>query len=104
MKLKVKESDVLRAVLDYLGYAKIFHYRNNSGGFKNEQGRFFRFGARGSPDVIVVYRGKYIGIECKSSEGKQSESQREFQQRLEDAGGVYLLVRSVDEVAQFFKK
>ena len=104
MKIKVKEGDVLRAVLDYLGYAKIFHHRNNSGAYKTERGGLVRFGARGSPDVIVVYRGQYIGIECKSSEGKQSESQREFQQRLEDAGGVYLLVRSVDDLEQFFKK
>lgn len=59
--------------------------------------RFVRFGATGSPDIIVVHNGRYIGFEIKDIKGKQSESQKLFQQSLEEAGGAYHVIRSIDE-------
>jgi hypothetical protein len=53
----------------------------------NGKQRFFRFGAVGSPDIIAVVRGQYIGIEVKSSDGSQSESQQKVEAELTKAGG-----------------
>ena len=64
-KIKTKEREVLKSCLDWLTYKKIFHHRNNTGAFTNEAGHFFRFGASGSPDIVCVVNGRYIGIECK---------------------------------------
>lgn len=94
----MKESDVQGAILQYLALKRIFHYRNNSGAFKRDDGHFYRFGAVGSPDIVCVVDGQYVGIEVKTSAGKQSEHQKEFQHRLEDAGGRYILARSIDDV------
>lgn len=102
--LKMKESDVQKAILDYLGYKQIFHYRNNSGAFKTNSGGFYRFGTPGSPDIIAVIHGRFIGIECKAPKGKQSENQKMFQQTLEEAGGFYILAYSIDDVEEGLKE
>jgi hypothetical protein len=68
-----------------------FHYRNNSGGLGGErQGRevVCRFGALGSPDIICVVDGRYVGIEVKQPKGRQSDHQKEFQKNLEEAGEI----------------
>ena len=100
-KTSVREADIQHSILDYLSYMRIFHYRNNSGAMIGEyKGKksFDRFGAKGSPDIICVIDGRYIGIEVKSEIGRQSENQQIFQDRLEKAGGLYILARSLDDV------
>jgi hypothetical protein len=94
----LKESDVQRQILDYLALKGIFHYRNNSGAFKRDDGHFYRFGALGSPDIICVINGQYVGIEVKAPKGKLRASQVELQKNLEAAGGRYILARSLDDV------
>ena len=48
--------------------------------------------------------GRTISVEVKKSNGKQSSEQIEMQKRVEDLGGVYLLVRSLDEFKTQIKK
>ena len=60
-------------------------------------------------DILSVIGGKYIGIEVKGYDingrkTKQSESQKEFQRKLELAGGDYYVVWSLDEVIDILKK
>lgn len=98
----MKESELQRQILDYLALKRIFHYRNNSGGFKDAAGHFYRFGALGSPDIICVIDGQYVGIEVKAPKGKQSDHQKEFQRKLEEAGGKYILAYSLDDVMNGF--
>lgn len=102
---KVKESDLQRTILDWLGYQGHFFYRNNSGAmiseYKGKQ-RFMRFGAPGSPDIVVVHDGLYVGIEVKGTGGKQNDNQKEFQRGLEDAGGRYVLAYSLKDVEEEF--
>jgi hypothetical protein len=47
----MKESAIQPQILQYLSLKGIFHYRNNSGGFKDANNHFYRFGALGSPDM-----------------------------------------------------
>ena len=101
----MKESEIQRQILDYLALKRIFHYRNNSGAMVSEykgKKRFMRFGATGSPDIVCVIKGQYVGLEVKTPKGKQSEHQKAFQKKLEAAGGRYLLVRSFDDVVAAF--
>ena len=95
---EVKESATQKAILDYLALRHIFHYRNNSGAFVDSQKHFYRFGAVGSPDIVCVIKGRYVGVEVKAPKGKQSEHQKEFQRQLEAAGGRYILAWSLDDV------
>lgn len=100
----MKESDIQRQILDYLALRRVFHYRNNSGAFKDTAGHFYRFGALGSPDIICVIAGQFVGIEVKAPKGKQSDHQKEFQNKLEAAGGSYVLAYSLDDVTDALAK
>jgi hypothetical protein len=96
---KIKESDIQSAILQYLNLKHIFHYRNNTGAFRTERGGFYKFGEVGSPDIICVVRGRFIGIECKTPTGKLNDNQLDFKERLEEAGGMYVVARSLDDIS-----
>lgn len=103
MNTKTPESLILKACLLSLSTAGILHWRNNTGAFAGEyrgRRRFVRFGVPGAPDIIAVYRGRCIGIECKRSGGRLSEAQRRFGAALEAAGGVYIVVSDTEEAAK----
>ena len=100
--MKITEQQIVKSILDYLVMKKVFHYRQNSGAFQTPSGGFYRMGVVGMPDIVVVKDGKYIGIEVKVPGKKQNPNQVEFQRQLEKAGGVYLLVTSVEEVVGYF--
>ena len=53
-----------------------------------------RFTTNGTPDIIAVIGGKFIGLEFKTYRGRQSQDPKDFQARLEDAGGLYYIIRS----------
>lgn len=101
LKNMTEEKSLQHFILDYLTKKGIFHYRNNSGTMFSEykgKTRAFKLGVVGSPDIICVINGQYVGIEVKSQKGKQSEGQINFQKALEKAGGLYLLVRCPEDV------
>ena len=52
---------------------------------------------RGFPDLTAFTPG-LVFIEVKSSTGKMSEAQKDFQELCEKAGIKYILARSVDDV------
>ncbi len=57
-----KESEIQKAILDYLTLRRVFHYRNNSGAFVDSNKHFYRFGALASPDIICIVKGQYVGL------------------------------------------
>lgn len=58
------------------------------------------YGKSGAPDIVVCYHGKFIGIEVKAPGklGTQTKLQKQAQEKIEQAGGVYLLVDNVEQV------
>ena len=96
------ESDLVKLVLEYLELKRIFHWRNNTGALTTSKGGFVRFGAIGSPDIFALKSSKIYGIECKSSKGKQSSNQLEWQRNFEKAGGVYILLKELDVLFNYF--
>ena len=99
----MSETQLVKACEQYLKLKGVFCYRNNSGGMKTPTGGFIRFGATGSPDIVAVIKGKFIGIECKTDKGKQSPGQKEFEKNLKQAGGEYWLVRNLDDLIKYEK-
>lgn len=98
-KPRVPESLILKTCLASLEYASVFHYRNNTGAMVGEykgKKRFIRYGVAGAPDIVAVWGGLFVGIECKSSDGRLSEDQKRFGAELEKAGGVYAIVRDIE--------
>lgn len=92
----VPESDVLRSVLDYAARLGGYAYRQNSGAVISEyrgKKRMIRYGEPGASDTVLVIGGGVYFVECKDELGKQSDEQKAWQEQIEAAGGVYLLVR-----------
>jgi hypothetical protein len=99
----VKESEIqdrirlaLGAVLD------LVLFRNNSGVAKIGD-RMVRFGVggKGGADLIGIYRGRFVAVEIKSATGRQSPEQKRFEQLVERKGGVYVVLRSVEDAQQW---
>ena len=99
--MKISEGQIQKVVMDYLSIKqnqkKLIFWRNNAGGIKTPK-YFIRLGTEGSPDIFVLKDSKLIGLEIKTEKGKQRESQKLFQEKLEMNGGEYHIIRSVDEV------
>ena len=99
---KASEAQVLAACLQVLEAKKknLHYWRNNTGALKTEKGGFVRFGSLGSPDIFVVIGGQCFGLECKSTIGKQSDNQKAWQKKFENAGGIYYIIRSTDDLLE----
>lgn len=109
------ESATQKAVLDFLAAKRIWHVRMNTGAMQAEHNgkkRFLRFGRPGMADIQATRQlaecdyphshQRIIWMEIKSPTGKQSKAQKEFQREVEAEGHTYLLIRSIDQVMQFF--
>ena len=93
-----KESQILRAITDYLTLKRYLFIRNGTGSFKTEKGGYFKTGSAGSPDILVFTEGGVcIGLEVKTSTGKLNENQVAWKARAEKIGMRYCVVRSLDE-------
>ncbi len=74
--------------------------------FQNNHGprRFVRFGEKGMADVLAFTpHNTVMWIECKATNGKQSDNQKEFAKEVESFGHIYILAHSVDEVADLYE-
>jgi len=118
-KLKIAEKDIQRTIKDYLqvmeNQGKLMFIRSNSLAVQTKDGHYVQTGKKGSPDILVWARGKLIvltdkdfirciALEVKSSIGKQSPAQKEWQNKFEKFGGEYYIVRSVEEVMNIIKR
>lgn len=54
------------------------------------------FGRSGVPDIVACVRGRFIGIECKAAKNKPTALQEREMQAIREAGGIALVVSSVD--------
>jgi hypothetical protein len=50
------------------------------------------WGKSGVPDIIVCYRGRFFGLECKAGGNKPTALQTLHLKQINDAGGVGLIV------------
>lgn len=57
----------------------------------------------GDPDIVVCYKGHYIGLEAKAHRGVQSPIQKRRMDEIRDAGGIYAIVRSLDDVKEIME-
>ena len=106
MKLKVKEKDVQRAVIDYLKLRKLMVIRINSGSFtvrrKDGSAGFVRGAEAGTADILAFSPPSVIWVECKSSVGKLTESQEAFREKVESLGHIYIVARGIEDVECLF--
>jgi hypothetical protein len=127
----MKESSILKTILDGLAAHRIFAIRMNSAAFKVEN-RFVRANSagRGCADILAFPRVQFpclraiespsgkpglrcgwlsdhvvpCWIEVKSDRGRQSPEQKSFEIHVRSQGHDYLLVRSWEEVENWLKE
>lgn len=96
------ESDIVRAICDYLALKKNFFYRNNNlptfDSSKKVFRRMHKYTPKGLPDIVVIKNGQYIGLEVKTRVGSTSPHQKAVAGLIRASGGIYEVVRSVDDV------
>ena len=59
-------------------------------------------GTNGTADISATIAGRSVKIEIKAGRDRQSEAQKEYQRKVESAGGVYLIVRSFDSFLTWY--
>jgi hypothetical protein len=96
-----RETDVVRAVLDYLRLKGIFSWRSNNVGVYDpvrKRHRSFR-GLKGVADILAVLQGgRILVVECKGPRGRLTEEQDHFLAQVRAKGGVALVIRDVREL------
>jgi hypothetical protein len=101
------ETEILRAIREWLSWKGLWHYRANQIPVKTEEGTYRRFqGKKGLPDLIAIIPQKcpcglqavFCGIEVKTPSGTLSSSQAAVLEEIRALGGIGLVVHSVDEL------
>jgi hypothetical protein len=101
---KIPEAVVLAACLEYLEAGGIFAWRNGSGRARFGSGasaRWVQFGIVGGADILgVLGDGRILAVETKSTSGRTTLAQDAFLDAIRGAGGVALVVRSLDDLIE----
>jgi hypothetical protein len=97
-----RESDIVSAICDYLALKGHLFWPSNNvpvyGGAKGTFRRLPKYTMKGLPEITVVRKGAYIGIEVKTKKEVLSRDQVEFGRMLMHNGGTYVVARSIDDV------
>ena len=57
-----------------------------------------KYSMRGVPDIILILKGNFVGLEVKPPGKYQSPEQKEFERNCLAAGGEYHVVRSIEDL------
>ena len=83
------EKDIVAAILRYLKQKPLCFAWKTHGGM---------YGTAGIPDIIACIGGRFYAFEVKQPGGRLSRLQEVTLKKIEAAGGVAVMVTSVDEV------
>jgi len=88
------ESEVMLEISAYIRVKGLMIYRTNTG----RRGGV-SYGIKGSGDFTgLLPSGQYIAIEAKGEGGKQSQDQKNFQERVLKNNGIYILAFSLEDI------
>ena len=88
-----KENEVLKECLDVLKSMGIFHWRQNTGSFRTQNGGFFRSSMPGVSDILgIMPDGRFFAVECKREHGGVvSDAQKFFLYAIQRNHGVAIV-------------
>jgi hypothetical protein len=96
-----KENDIQLEILRYLRSRDLLFWRFSPDTYIPAIGRYVKheYVPNGLPDIMVLVKGKMIGLEVKKKKGgRTSADQLLMQRRFRRLGHEYHVVRSVDDV------
>lgn len=104
------EGLIQTGILEYLTIRGIFAWRAQATPIPIRRGnqivglRKVPENLKGMPDIMVLHKGVFIGIEVKRDDGKQSKEQKVWEAQIIAAGGRYIIARTIlDAVAAMQK-
>lgn len=107
------ENEVQNEVFKYLIDEGIFFWRSNNIPVfaKNNAGKYMyrslpKHTPKGLPDIIALYKSRFIAIEVKRENAcisKLSDAQEIFADRVINNGGIYIVARKVSDVTEIIK-
>ena len=98
-----KAKAALTKILNGLPLAPQFKARI-SGSFYKAVGRYDCTSEKGLPDIIVIYKGYFVGLEVKTKTGRQRQTQLAAENKIKKASGFYFIVRSLQDVQRVLKE
>jgi hypothetical protein len=103
--MRASEANVKNAVFHYLtvkeNMGQLMWWPTNNTGVWNEKKQCFmhnKWRKKGVPDAMVMKNRVFYGVELKSKTGNARKEQFAFKAQLERHGGVYLIIRSVEDI------
>lgn len=60
-------------------------------------------GTNGTADISATIKGRSVKIEIKYGKDRQSEAQKHYQDMIERAGGVYVIVKDFDSFVEWYE-
>jgi hypothetical protein len=99
----LKETHLVRQIIDYLNYRGCFVQRTNSGSvrFKDSGGRsnFIKLAHAGTADINGCSPdGRFIAIECKIKPNKPTELQEAYLEEIRKRGGIAIVAYDLSDV------
>jgi len=100
----MKEIEIQKQILEYLTTKSYFHWRMPVGGVPQQnRGKmiFKKSPIKGFPDImgVLIHRpGILFGIEVKTPIGKLSKDQKIVRDKFLEAGCVFIVARSLQDV------
>ena len=85
---KISEKEITKEIREYLKLHNIFHWKQWQG----------LGSAPGVPDIIGIYKTRFLAIEVKTKRGMLSERQAIFLNNINAEGGIGFVARSVEDV------
>ncbi len=60
-------------------------------------------GTPGSADISATIKGRSVKIEVKYNKDRQSDAQKQYQEMIEKAGGVYIIAKTFDDFVIWYE-
>lgn len=83
---------------------KLRAFIDKAGGFWSNIYQDGIHGKTGDPDIVMCYKGRYVALECKSSDGRLTEDQKRRKKQILKAGGIFISPRSVEDLKKCMKE
>lgn len=104
----MRESDIQAACLEWLQWKGVCCWRNHSTGIYDPNRKTFRRSQsrKGVSDILGIIPcetsegplGRFLAIEVKGPKGRLTKEQEAFLTEVNAAGGIGMVVRSVDDL------
>ena len=95
-------NDLTKSIIDFVRLKGFYATRIQSQGQK--RGNVMTFGTtqKGTADIHACINKIHVSLEIKFEKDKQSIFQKSVQQQVEQAGGIYLLIRDFEQFYKFY--